>query len=75
MSSLIIYIIISTGIVALCLAGMAIGLIFRNKPIRACGQAARDFDGQTITCAVCGRQGDEVKRCRRQQETAEDSAP
>lgn len=64
MASLLLYIGLSVVVVGLCLLGMSVGLIFRNKTFRACGNAARDFDGEPIECAACGGKGDPAT-CRR----------
>ncbi len=64
---LLTYIIVALVVFALCGLGMAIGLIFRNKPIRACGNAARDFEGQQISCAACGARN--ASECKEDSET------
>lgn len=50
------YFIVTVIILAVCLLGMSIGLILRNKTFTSCGRAARDFDGEPIRCAACGEQ-------------------
>ncbi len=64
MASILAYTVLTIVIIGLCLLGMSVGLIFRDKTFRACGNAARDFDGEPIQCAACGGQGD-PKTCRR----------
>ncbi len=59
---LLTYIFVVLVILGLCFLGMAIGLIFRNKTFRSCGSAARDFDGEPISCAACGGKGDSCAR-------------
>jgi hypothetical protein len=65
---LLTYILVVGAILVVCFIAMAVGLIFRNKTFTSCGSAARDFDGEPITCAACG--GKNQESCRRQQQKA-----
>ncbi len=49
MSFLIIF-----AVLALCVVGMAIGLVFGRPPIKHCGGAAIGPDGKRGTCSLCG---------------------
>ena len=40
-------------IVAICMLAMAVGVIFRNKPFRSCGNASITFQGEKIDCPAC----------------------
>ena len=63
------YIIVAVIILGLCVLGMSVGLIFRNKTFTSCGRAARDFDGEPIRCAACGEQVDaDSPPCDREEE-------
>lgn len=43
------------GILGLCMLGMAVGLIFRNKGFTTCGRAAAaEMEGGDGRCSVCG---------------------
>lgn len=70
---LVIYILASVVLIALCLLAMSVGLIFRNRTIRSCGSAARDFDGEPIRCAACGGHNEPPASCRRRRGKPMDS--
>lgn len=55
-------------LLVLALAGtaMAIGVLFKRKPIRHCGGASLEFNGEKIDCPACGNAGE----CRRKKEAA-----
>jgi hypothetical protein len=38
----------------ICVAGMAIGVMNGRKPIKHCGGAALDANGNRTSCALCG---------------------
>ena len=43
------------GILALCMLGMAVGIIIRNKGFTTCGRAAAaEMEGGSGRCSVCG---------------------
>lgn len=65
---LLTYIVVVMAILALCFLGMAVGLIFRNRTLKSCGRAARDFDGEPVSCAVCGAKDDDS--CERKKASA-----
>lgn len=41
-------------VLGLCVAGMAIGVMNGRKPIKHCGGAALDANGNRSKCALCG---------------------
>lgn len=67
MAAWLLLVLVSLAVVVCCVLGMSIGLIFRNKTFRACGNAARDWDGEPIQCAACGGQAD-AATCRRRRQ-------
>ena len=47
--------IIVFGFFAICMVGMAVGIILRNKGFSTCGRAAADaMEGGDGKCNVCG---------------------
>jgi hypothetical protein len=66
-----IYMAASVVLIALCLLGMSVGLIFRNRAFSSCGRAARDFNGEPIRCAACGGADEPASACRRRRRTAD----
>jgi len=60
---------ITLALMALAGLGMAIGVIFRGKPIRHCGGASLSFDGEKIDCPACGQAG-ECKRRKAERDAA-----
>ena len=46
-------------IVALCLLGMAVGVMFRNRPFESCGSASIMFRGERINCPGCVENAEE----------------
>ncbi len=44
---------ITLGILLLSVLGMAIGVIFQNKPIQHCGSGALNYHGEKISCPAC----------------------
>ena len=44
---------ISIGIMGLCMLGMAVGVIIRNKTFTSCGCASMTFNGEKIRCPGC----------------------
>lgn len=43
------------GVFAVCMIGMAVGIIIRNKGFTTCGRAAAEaMEGGDGKCAVCG---------------------
>jgi hypothetical protein len=66
-------------IFALCLLGMAVGVIFRNKPFRSCGNASIRYRGERIDCPACTDPPDECRaensrRCQKQAMQADEVA-
>ncbi len=50
-------------IFALCILGMAVGIIIRNKGFSTCGRAAAAaLEGKEGVCSVCGSGSSECKR-------------
>ena len=43
------------GVLLLCVAGMAVGVMKGRKPIQHCGNATVDKDGNRVDCALCGK--------------------
>jgi len=55
------------GLLALCMLGMAVGLIIRNKGFTTCGRAAASaLGGGGGSCSVCGAGSGE---CRKKEQT------
>ncbi len=56
-------------LVILALAGlaMAIGVLFKRKPIRHCGGASLSMNGDKIDCPACGN----ASQCRKKKQLAE----
>lgn len=44
---------IAVVVIALCLLGMAVGVILRGKSFRSCGGASLVFRGEKIKCPGC----------------------
>lgn len=42
------------AVLGLCVTGMAVGVMNGRKPIRHCGGASLDADGNRGECALCG---------------------
>ena len=57
------------GVLLLCVAGMAIGVIFGRKPIKHCGGAINDR-GEREPCSLCGNRD----RCPNKDKDAADDA-
>ena len=53
MPSLLQTVFIVLGVLLLCVAGMAIGVMFGRKPIKHCGGAINDR-GEREPCSLCG---------------------
>ena len=49
------------GVLLLCVAGMAIGVMFGRKPIKHCGGAINEH-GEREACSLCGNHG----QCKRE---------
>ena len=45
---------IVAGVLLLCVAGMAVGVMAGRKPIQHCGNATVDENGNKVECALCG---------------------
>jgi hypothetical protein len=42
------------AVLGICVTGMAVGVMNGRKPIRHCGGAALDAEGNPGKCALCG---------------------
>ena len=51
---------IAVVVIALCLLGMAVGVILRGKSFKSCGGASVTFRGEKIRCPGCVEDNDEV---------------
>lgn len=57
---LLTYFLITVGILGVCLIGMALGVIFSNKPLKgSCGGLGRVMGN---SCELCGKKEQCVKR-------------
>jgi hypothetical protein len=45
--------ILTVSVMALCMLGMAIGVIVRNKTFTSCGNASINYRGERIDCPAC----------------------
>ncbi len=57
------YIIAAVVVLVFCAIGLSIGVLLRGRPMRTCGNAARDEHGNSMGCSFCGgRGGGECKK-------------
>jgi len=42
------------GVLLICVGGMSVGVLAGRKPIKHCGGAATDAQGNPVECALCG---------------------
>jgi hypothetical protein len=45
---------VALGVIGVCVAGMAIGVMNGRTPIKHCGSASIGPDGKRTECALCG---------------------
>ena len=59
MSSFLVILLATAVVFALCLLGMAVGVIFRNRGFKSCGGSKICFRGIIIRCPGCSEEQDE----------------
>lgn len=50
-------------VLGLCVAGLSVGLLVRNRGLTTCGRATADMHGHDVSCPSCsGRESDCKKK-------------